>query len=147
MGKSYCSPVAAIKASANVIFLFCLIPMAISLMSSLYGMITQSFRSALQDLISDAVIEGLPRSSISVTKETANNFSVYGKSRLSPSNKLIRIFVSARKSIFTPCLFLIGQSIKPTFQCSEVFFKRWLLLLLLKFSQRPTDFIVRCSFF
>lgn len=132
--RSYCNPVAAISASGSVIFLFCFSCIAISLISSLYGISIVSFRSALQAFICADVIPGLPNNSISVIKETANNFSVYGISLLSPSRRLIRILVSAKKSIFTPHLFLISQSIQPTFQSTKMFFKRRFFFTFFKFS-------------
>lgn len=132
--RSYCNPEAAIIASGSVIFLFCFSCIAISLISSLYGMSMVSLRSALQAFICADVIPSLPNSSISVIKETANNFSVYRISLLSPSRRLIRILVSAKKSIFTPHLFLIRQAIEPTFQSAKMLFQRRLFFTLFKFS-------------
>lgn len=124
MGRSYRIPVAAIKASANDILLFCFRSIAMSLISRLYDNKRQSSKSALQLFVCDVVIPGIPSDSISVTKETANNFFVYEESRASPSNKLIRMFVSARKSIFTSCFLLVFQAVQPSLQCPEVFPKR-----------------------
>lgn len=134
MVRSYCNPVAAIIASGSVIFFFCFNCIAISLISSLYGISIVSWRSALQIFICPEVMPGLPNNSTSVIKETANNFSVYGISLLSPSRRLIRILVSAKKSIFTPHFFLIGQSVQPTFQSAKMLFERGSLFTLLKFS-------------
>ncbi len=116
--RSYCNPVAAIIASGSVIFLFCFSGIVISLISSLYGISMVSLRRALQAFICADVIPGLP-----------NNFSVYGISLLSPSRRLI----SAKNSIFTPHLFLISQSIQPTFQSTKMLFKRRVFFSLFKF--------------
>jgi hypothetical protein len=129
-GRLYCIAVAAISASANGILRFCLSAMVASLISRLYGIRIQSSKSALQFFVCDDVIPGMPKISISVTKEMASNFSMYGVKRMSPSSRLMRIFVSARKSILTPCFLLVFQSIQTTLQSSEMLFKRRLSLSL-----------------
>lgn len=123
IGRLYCIPVAAIKASANDILRFCFKSMATSLTSMLYEITRQSSKRALQLFTCDVVIPGIPNSSISVTNEMANNFSVYGINRASPSSKLIRMFVSARKSIFTSNVLLVLKPVYTSFECSEMLLK------------------------
>lgn len=147
IARLYCKPVAAIKASARVIFFFCFNTIAISFISSLYGMIIESFRKALQTLASAIEIPGFPSNSISETKDTANKLSVYGTSRLSPSSKLIKILVSARKSIFTSRFFLVGHPIQSTFQCPKVFLKRRSFLSLFQFGKSFFNFCARGALF
>lgn len=132
MGILYWIPVAAISASGNVIFRFCFNAIAIPFISSLYGIRTQSFNKDLEILIWAGVILGIPNNSISDTNEIANNFSVYGIKRASPSRRLMRILVSAKKSIFTPYFLLVLKSIQTTFQRTKIFFKRSFLLALLQ---------------
>ena len=131
IGRLYCIPVAAIRASANDIFFFCFKSIAISVISTLYGIKRQSSKSAFAPITWDPVIPGIPSNSISVMKETANNFSVYEVNLTSPSNKLIRIFVSARKSIFTSRFLLVFQAVQASLQCSEVLLKRRFFFTLL----------------
>lgn len=124
MGRLNCIPVAAIKASAKEIFRFCRSSIATSFISGLYEISKQSSKRALQAFSCDVVIPGIPNNSISVTKEIANSFSVYGINRASPSSKLIRMFVSARKSIFTSNVFLVLQPVYPSFQSAKVLLER-----------------------
>ncbi len=150
MGILYWIPVAAISASGNVIFLFCFNAMAIAFISSLYGIRTHSFSRDLEILIWEGVMSGIPNSSISDTNETANSFSVYGIRRLSPSRRLIRMLVSAKKSIFTPYFFLILQPIQATLQRAKILFKRRFLLAFLQlrkcfFNLRPGGPLFYCD--
>lgn len=131
--------------SGNDIFLSCLNLIAISLISLLYGSKMQSSRRAWDITISFLDIPFIPSSSISLTKDTASNFSVYTASLRSPSRRLIKMLVSARKSIFTSCLLLIGQPIKPTFKRPEVFFERDLSSRV-KLGKRLFDFRLCGSF-
>lgn len=147
IGILYCIPVAAIRASGNDIFCFCFNSMAISFISSLYGIDIQLPKSDFEVFICTGVIPGIPSNSISEIKETANSFSVYAIRRWSPSRKLIRIFVSAKKSIFTSYLFLIRQPIQASFQRTEIFFKRWLPFTFFQFSQSLFNIRLRGSFF
>lgn len=135
IGRLYFIPVAAIRESANEILFFCFNSIAIPLMSSLNVIRRQSSKRALQLFNWVPVIPGIPSNSISVTNETAKSFSVYKPNRTSPSNRLIKTFVSARKSIFVSGFLLIFQAIKSPLQCAEMFLKRRFLFTLLQLRQ------------
>lgn len=150
IGSLYSIPVAAIKESPNESFRFWRKLIAMSLISGVYEIIRQSSKRALHLFCWTTVIPGIPSNSISVTNDTANNFSVYEIKRTSPSNKLIKILVSAKKSIFTSHLLLVFQTINTTLQSTKMFFQRWLFFALLKLSQcffniRPGSSLFYCD--
>lgn len=147
IGSLYSIPVAAIKESPNESFRFWRKLIAMSLISGVYEIIRQSSKRALHLFCWATVIPGIPSNSISVTNDTANNFSVYEIKRTSPSNKLIKILVSAQKSIFTSYLLLIFQTINASLQSTKMFFQRWFLFAFFKLSQCFLNVRPGCPFF
>jgi hypothetical protein len=133
IGRLYWRAVAAMNASDRDTFIFCLNEITISFVSSLYGIMMHSASRPLQVSNWGGVILGIPRNSISVTKETISRLSEYAANLGLPSSRSIRILVFAKKSIYRPEFFLMLQAVQSTLQSTKVFLGRWFPFILLQF--------------